>query len=76
MLHLRISYTPRMKAPPHHDQILVCPSCYMKMRVRYVARSGKLATFEKFLTCVNPQCKHVFVTSLLGPFLEGPFPVR
>jgi hypothetical protein len=54
----------------------VCPSCYMKMRVRYVARSGKLATFEKFLTCVNPQCKHVFVTSLLGPFLEGPFPVR
>ena len=65
-----------MKARPQHDQIVACPSCYTKMRVRYQARSGRLATFDKFLTCLNPQCKHVFVACLRGPFLEGPFAVR
>jgi hypothetical protein len=45
------------------------------MRVHYEA-SGNRTTFEKFLTCLNRQCKHVFVASLFGPFLEGPFAVR
>jgi hypothetical protein len=65
-----------MKARPQHDQTVACPRCYMKMRVRHEARSGRLATFNKFLTCLNPLCNYVFVASLLGPFLEGPYAVR
>jgi hypothetical protein len=47
-----------MKEPPRYDQTVACPRCYAKMRVRYEARSGRLTTFDKFLTCLNPQCKH------------------
>ena len=57
-------------------QTVACPRCYMKMRVHYEARRGSRTTFDKFLTCLNAQCKHVFVASLFGPYSEGPFPIR
>ena len=57
----------------HHEQTIACPRCYARMLVRYAARSPRGVAFDKFITCLNPQCQHVFVTSLPGPFLEGPF---
>jgi hypothetical protein len=46
------------------------------MLVRYEARGASGMVFDKFMACLNRQCKHVFVESLLGPFLEGPFALR
>jgi hypothetical protein len=65
-----------MKEPQRHDQTIACPRCYTKMLVRYEARGASGMVFDKFTACLNPQCQHVFVASLLGPFLEGPFALR
>lgn len=68
-------YTAEMKEA-HRDQIVPCPHCYTRMRVRCAFPGEGEGTFEKFITCLNPGCKHVFVALLSGPFLEGPFPIR